>query len=415
MEASDGNSGSTTGNRQDAEENRAKLERLEYIQEILSQKIDERSTLGTQIEAANEQDKDDLWRQADTLTVDIKELRKTLASLVDFAKGRGLTLLIAIAAAVGVWFGIRLLMRGYRSALFDKSEPESRTRYRLAEYSVHLLTLLIILIAIFVVFYERGDVLLLGLLILLIVGLALGIRTLLPQHLREARLLLNIGPMREAERIVYRGLPWRVESINMYTVLRSPELHGVLRIPLAEFHGVNSRPAGKDRWFPTSRGDIVLLGDDELVEVIDQNPDTVELRHRGGQQTSVPSSGFYARQMTNLTRGGSFGVTSSFGIDYDMQSISTDEVPKVLRSCIREALGSSDLADFVKDLEVEVAEAGSSSLKYWLFATLDSRAAKSYFRIGRIMQIACIDACSENRWVIPFPHLAVVQKPTTDG
>ena len=41
--------------------------------------------------------------------------------------------------------------------------------------------------------------------------------------------------MREAERVIYRGLPWRVESINMYTVLRNPELHGVLRIRWPSF------------------------------------------------------------------------------------------------------------------------------------------------------------------------------------
>ena len=349
---------------------RAMLERLAYIQGVIDNKLAERSALGERIEAANEQDKSDLRRQADELTAEIRELRatletlatggidsslfvdapaeaegdwredvaliaqpvidslkeltekprriaelndliaerrkeldvaeralaglapelalepdgtlgKTLASLVrtwekrrddardaieiarfqiaelqgdkslprtiweavlGFVTGRGLTLVLAVLAALGVWAAIRFLMRGYRKKLVDKSEPESRTRYRLAEYSVHALTFLLILVAVFVVFYERGDVLLLGLLILLIVGLALGVRQLLPQYVREARLLLNIGPTREAERVVYRGLPWRVESINMFTILRNPELHGVLRIPLAEFHDLTSRP-----------------------------------------------------------------------------------------------------------------------------------------------------------------------------
>jgi len=332
-------------------------------------------------------------------------------TVVEFVRGRGLTIALAILAAVSVWAGIRFLLRGYREKLLDKSEPESRTRYRLAEYSVHALTFLLILIAVFVVFYERGDVLLLGLLILLIVGLALGIRHTLPQYLREARLLLNIGPMREAERVIYRDLPWRVESINMYTVLRNPELHGILRVPLAEFHGVTSRPAGKDRWFPTSRGDVVLFKNDTTpFEVIDQNPDTVELRERGGQVRSIPSAAFYRMTLTNLTRSGTFGVQSSFGIDYREQSRANTEVPKILRDAVRQALAHSDLTDFVRDVQVEPKQAGDSSLDYWIFATMDSRAAKSSERIERMIQTACIEACTAQHWTIPFPHLSIVQK-----
>lgn len=516
----------------------ATLVRLDYIQSVLSQKIAERSQLGEAIRSANEQDQDDLRVQADELSNDIQQLRKTLEtlaiggvdsslftpqeeeaesnwredisliaqpvidslkeltekprrlkelndsialhqqeadtanqalqnlapllerdpqgelaeslqrmqkqwqgrlddarndieiarfqiaelqgdktlleaiieSLLDFLSGRGLTILLAILAACAMYYGVRFLMRGYRSSLADRSSPEGRTRYRLAAYSVQALTFLLILIAVFVVFYQRGDVLLLGLLILLIVGLALGVRNLLPRYLSEARLLLNIGPMREAERIVYRGLPWRVESINMFTVLRNPELHGVLRIPLAEFHGMTSRPSGKDPWFPTSRGDMILLQDQELVEVIEQNPDTVELKHRGGQITSVPSHEFYMARFTNLSRGKTFGVTGRFRIDYRHLSISTSQVPGILSTAIREAIGHSDLAEFLHDVRVELELANESSIDYWILVTCDHRAARSYQRIERLIQSACIEACSEASLGIPFPQLSLSRR-----
>lgn len=519
------------------------IERLEYIQDVLSQKLAERTQLGERIELANEQDKTDLRRQADELTSDIQQLRTTLESiaiggvdtslfvtreeepegdwredvaliaqpvidslkeltekprrlkelndlialrqlemdtanealtnlapelerstsadldetlqrfvktwegrrddarsaidiaqfqiadlqgdksipqtiveaLIGFVKGRGLTIVLAVLAGLAVWFGVRFMLRGYRASLLDKTTPEGRTRYRLAAYSVHALTFVLILIAIFVVFYERGDVLLLGLLILLIIGLALGVRNLLPRYISEARLLLNIGAMREAERIVYRDLPWRVESINMYTVLKNPELHGVLRIPLAEFHGVSSRPIGKDSWFPTSRGDIVLMDNETLLEVIEQNPDTVELRHRGGQIISVPSSEFYKKAMTNLSRGGSFGVINKFGVGYELQEKSHDAVPKALRDRVRQALQSSDLSEFVKDVLVEFSQVSPSSLDYWIFVTMDSKAAKSYLHIQRLVQSACVEICTEEQWPIPYPHLSVVRKTEWQG
>ena len=335
-----------------------------------------------------------------------------LAAMLSFITGRGLTLVMAAGAAMAIWFGVRFMLRGYRSTISTNDSPEQRTRYRLAAYSVHALTFLLTLIAVFVVFYERGDVLLLGVLILLIVGLALSIRQLLPQYLTEARLLLNIGAMREAERVFYRGLPWRVESINMYTVLRNPELHGVLRIPLAELHTTTSRPAGSDSWFPTAKGDCVLLVDGSLMEVINQNPDTVELKTRGGQQVSVPTVEFYNKEMVNLSRGDSFGVRGSFGVDYRYQDICLTRVPKILRDAIRDILEASDLVDFIKDVRVELKEAGTSSIGYLLHVTMDSKAAKSYLRVHRMMQSACIAASAEQRWDIPYPAISLNRKDT---
>jgi hypothetical protein len=216
--------------------------------------------------------------------------------------------------------------------------------------------------------------------------------------------------MREAERITFCGLPWRVENINMYTTLHNPELNGSLRIPLAEFHGINSRPSGNDSWFPTSLGDFVLLGDDELFEVIDQNPDTVELKQRGGQITSVPAAEFYTREMTNLTRGGTFSVTGTFRLDYKYQSICLDLVPDTLHAAISNNLSETDLAEMVVDINVELEQAGESSIDYWLLVTMQSKAAKSYLRIQRIMQSACIQTCAEKNWEIPYPHLVLAQR-----
>ncbi|MFK7891497.1 MAG: hypothetical protein AB8B63_11840 [Granulosicoccus sp.] len=517
------------------------LNRLDYIQTVLSQKRHERSQLGELIEAANEQDKTDLRRQADDITQDIRRLKRTfeiiaigdvdtrlfveapekesqswreditliaqpvieslkeltekprklkelndaiaerteelgaarealenlesvmsenpagelqrslnslertwrsrrdnaqsaidiarfqiadlrgdktllesiLTALGGFLTGRGLTILLAVLAAYSVWYGIRFLLRGYRNTLVRNETPESRTRYRLAAYSLHAFTGTLIITAVFVVLYQRSDVLLLGLLVMLIFGLALGIRQLLPQYIREARLLLNIGPMREAERVIYRGLPWRVESINMFSILHNPELNGSLRLPLADFHGVSSRPSDNDSWFPTSCGDVVLCSDERLLEVIHQNPDTVELQALGGQMISIPSSEFYNYKITNLSRGGTFGVTDSFRLDYVHQSISREVVPRILRKAIQKAFDATALKHLVTDVEVELQTAGDSAINYWLFVTAKSPAAKSYLEIRRIMQSACISACLENEWQVPYPHVALVRKMET--
>jgi len=258
-------------------------------------------------------------------------------------------------------------------------------------------------------------VLLLGLLILLIVGFALNAKQLLPRYVKEARLLLNLGAMREGERVIYNDLPYRVDSINMYTTFKNPELDGILRIPLAELTQISSRPVSTDRWFPSSEGDVMLTSDGTLLKVMNQNPDTVELKKRGGELWSVPAAQFYTFHMTNLTRPGTFGVTGSFGVDYAHQLISATKIPAKLDAGITKAITNSSLGDALLEVRVELAEAGDSSLNYWIFVTMDSAVAFSYFRVQRLIQSACIETCSDNGWSIPFPHVALVRKPDAES
>jgi hypothetical protein len=42
----------------------------------------------------------------------------------------------------------------------------------------------------------------------------------LPSFIREVMLLLNIGAVREGERVVYNGIPWLVKTLNLYQYLR---------------------------------------------------------------------------------------------------------------------------------------------------------------------------------------------------
>lgn len=333
----------------------------------------------------------------------------------EFIVGRGFTLALAALLAAMVYVGLQYLLKLYRKRLVDRSVPKSRTRYRLAEYSMRLLGMTLVLLTVFLVFYERGDVLLLGLLILLIAGLVLSVRHLLPRYMEEARLLLNVGPLREGERVVFRGLPWRVESVNMYCVFRNPELQGILRLPLNTVRELDSRPVGQEPWFPTSRGDIVLLDGATYAEVLSQNPDTVELQTGGGQIRTVPTAEFFGMNLLNLTRGERFGVWINFGIDYRHQDISIDEVPKMLRRALHAEFEASDIGEFLIDATIEFSAVGDSSLDYVLFVLMDTRAAKSYLKIQRMLQRACVNAANENALDIPFPHLTVVKKDPADA
>lgn len=343
------------------------------------------------------------------------------STLGQFVKGRGKTLLIAFIVSIIVW----LLMKGLLTLLMyrrkSKSQPSNKptnkarnlTSYRLAHYLYKLLTTVLIVFAIMIVLYVRGDLLLLALMIIVFIGFAVALKQLLPRYVTEARLLLNLGSAREGERLIYNGIPWEIAHINVHTILKNPSLQGVLRIPLSELAGINSRVLSNDEsWFPSRKGDYLLMPDGSVAEVLSQTPENVELQSRAGMRSSFPTQSFFGMNFYNLTRGGSYGVGSTFGIDYSHTNISLTTVPEAFKLATIEGLRSAGLGEHVEDVLVDFQTANSSSLDYLIYVTLNSRVASSYFKVSRVIQQSCVRACNQNNWGIPFPQLTV-HKPET--
>ena len=334
----------------------------------------------------------------------------TKGATESFFSGRGLTLLYVIGASVFVWLFMKALrwVLLYSKRAADDDKHKKQTRYRVAFYLYKVLTTILMTIAIMIVLYVRGDLLLLALVIVIFIGFAMAMRQLLPKYITEARLLLNLGTIREDERVIYNNIPWQIIHINVHSVLRNPELQGVLRVPLSEMTTLNSRPlSSNEPWFPCKKGDFLLMPDGAVAEVLLQTPENVELQSRGGMRITYPSSSFFGMEFYNLTMGGSFGVGSTFGIDYSHIRISLTEVPGVFKKAVAEGLRSAGLNEHVMDVLVDFKTANSSSLDFLIFVTMNSRAASSYFKIERVIQQSCVNACNEKNWDIPFPQLTI--------
>ncbi len=332
------------------------------------------------------------------------------ASMKSFLGGRGTTLFIAGVASFLVWLAMKgilwLLLFRKRKSSGEQQKPQ--TRYRVALYLYKILTSLLIVVAIVIVLYIRGDLLLLALMIIVIIGMMLALRELLPRYVNEARALLNMGTLREGERVFYNGVPWQVTHINVHTIFRNPELFGVLRVPLSEVVNLNSRPLSRDEaWFPSEKGDFLLMPDGAVAEVLSQTPENVELKSRGGMRLTYPTHSMYEMEFYNLTRGGSYGVASTFGIDYSHIGESLTEVPEKFKDYVAEGFRSAGLGEHVLEILVDFKTANSSSLDYLIYVTMHSRIASSYFKIERVIQQSCVKACNENNWNIPFPQLTL--------
>jgi len=274
-------------------------------------------------------------------------------------------------------------------------------------YAQRLLTILFIVIGILIVFFIRGDVLLLALMSILIFASALGLRNFIPQFIEESRILLNIGRVREHELVVINGVPWRIASINVFSKLINPEIRGVLRLPLEDMKNLVSRKIGDEKWFPSSIGDWVLDDNDRLYEVISQGPDAVELQSAQGTNKLVPSRDYYAAGFVNLTKSKGIRIVSIFGVDYSLQSICLDEVPKKMQAAVQNYLEAADIDTNDIRSRVEFNQAGASSLDYLIIVNVNSVAAKHYYRIERYIQQACVDICNKEGWNIPFPQMTI--------
>lgn len=327
-----------------------------------------------------------------------------------FLAGRGLTLIYAVVAALIAWTLLQLAWRSFSRHL-SKEQRRRATWYRLFAYSFKLITGIAMLAAALVVLYVREDVLLMAIAFLLLAGIALSLRNILPRFIDEARLLLNLGAVREGEVVVYAGLPWRVMSLNLQTVLRNPALDGVIRLPLDIVAGLTSRPVpdrgGDPLLFPTRPNDCILLADESFARVLRQTPELVELAVRGGMIKTIPTADFFTQTIVNLSRSEQFGIAVTFGLDYNLQSRALDEVPAALERHVRAAFAASDRADALVDVLVELKAAGDSALDFLIWIGCDSRFAPDFFKLERIAQQACVAASNAEDWNIPFPHMMV--------
>ncbi|MCG6657574.1 hypothetical protein HOP52_07335 [Halomonas campisalis] len=330
-------------------------------------------------------------------------------ALREFFVGRGLTLLVAIGALA---LTILVLQGGMNRLLRYRERrgiPRRGMRTRLFLLGYRLVAALLSVMVFMMVLYAAGDLVLFSLALLLIVALLLSFRTYLPRYLAEARLFLNAGQVRERERVIYAGIPWRVRAIGFYSWLVNPELeNGRLRLPLSELATLISRPLNHDEpWFPTRAGDYVLLEDGTFGQVARQSPEVVQLRVLGNL-VQYDTAGFLAARPRNLSRDSYLAVVI-FGIDYRHQSLPVAEVSAIFREAVLSRLADSEVAEWVESVSAEFREAADSSLDYQIMATLSGEAAAYYFKVNRLIQAACVQACNEHGWGIPFNQLTIHQ------
>ena len=325
-----------------------------------------------------------------------------------FFKNRGLYLTQAL-----IVFFLTLLFFSLVYRLIQKFIPAFRKQHRsfvirLFDIFYRIVSVVVACLSLFVVFYLVEDWTLLSLLVVFFIAVLWTFRIVLPKFYIQVKLLLNIGSVREGERIMLYGVPWRINNINIFTTLENPDLNIQLRLPIEKLTDHFSRPpAAEENWFPCRKDDWVLLSDASFGKAISISHEVVTLLERGGVRKTYQTADFLGLAPKNLSV--NFRIKEFFGLSYDVQG-QLKEVISILYGYIEKRFKGEGYSDRILDIQVVLNQAGGSSLDLAIIVDFKGSAAPLYNRLRRTIQGYCVDACSENNWEIPFPQL-VVHRP----
>jgi len=337
---------------------------------------------------------------------------ETTGILAAFFRERGRNLILAILAAVLTGVGFRFL-NGYlhqHTSLFSHGRSQAT---RLLDVALYTLSFLGAFGAVIVVFLAVGDWVLLGLMALIGLALIFAAKDALPGYRDEIRLMLNLGSVRENERLVFNGVPWVVENLTFFTILRNPVLRGgMLRMPIAQLVGMLSRPATQNEpYFPSEEGDWVLLSDGTYGKIVFQSVEMVRIQLLGGATKMYPTSEYLEEDPQNHSQG--FRISSILGIDYRHQAEATGSILEKLNTFFREAVEAELDPSAIRSLKVEFSAANASSLDFVIQLDLEGSLAPKYYPISRSLQRISVDACNHFGWEIPFQQVTV-HRPSGD-
>ncbi len=328
-------------------------------------------------------------------------------SIKTFFKYRGLNLLITLGIFIAIWYiliKLRVYVVGEKS--FLNFEPWIQ-KVLLTAYSIFVLFLCIV--SSLISLYLLNDWLLLSIIILFLVAVAWASRQFIPQLFEEVRLALNLGTVKENERLIWKGVPWHVKTIGLQAVLVNDCLEGgSIHLPVRMLINENSRPIVENEpWFPTRVGDWVLLQDGTYGQVQRQTMEQVVLRLKGNTEKFYTIEDFLEQTPRNISQG--FRYDMLFGLDYEVQDRICDEIPKIFADGLEKHLshhfqdGSPDFTH----LEVTFDNAGASSLNLKIVVHVEGRCADLYEEIFREIQTTLVRICNENGLRIPFTQLTV--------
>lgn len=333
--------------------------------------------------------------------------------ILDFFKTKGLHLFLALTIFIAIFWTLRVIQGRFISILlYQINRSEKREHYR---WLLRPIRVIYNAFALFLAFllgiltlYALNDWVLVTIILIIVASVVWSSKQYFPIFLAQSKIILNLGSIRENERVFFKGLPWEIKSLGYYCRLYNPVLSGgFLRVNTKDIMQLCSRRIiDNEPWFPTKTGDWVLV-DGVYAQVTLQSPEQVLLKTLGSEIITYSASDFYSKNPRNHSNG--FGVEFLFGVDYRHQKVLFSEVIPNFKERIESSLEANfkDAKEVFENFSIEFAGAGASSLDLRFFIKVKGRMASKKFALTRSIQASFVEVCNENDYVIPFNQLTV--------
>jgi hypothetical protein len=356
-------------------------------------------------------DQNQIFEQQLQSTLDAKASFLTLTgeAFTGFLRNRGVNALLGLVTFMAV-FGVLRFLGGAAKRVRARRRHTRSSFERLTELLLRTFSFIAAITATLVVFNLRNDWLLLGIGVLFLVALGWVAVKSLPTVSEQLMLLLNLGSVREGERLIYQGLPWRVTSLNLYSHLENPWLTGgSVHMAIRDLVGTVSRTSLENEpWFPSREGDWVKLDDDFIGQILHQSPEMVVVRDFGDCPKTYTTQNYLGLNPMNLSCG--YRIQMVFGIDYRYQEDGATRIPQAFKTRLTEELIKIVGEENVMRVEGDFFLPNASSLDYEFEAYIKGEAAHLYEEVERAMIYCFLNVCNENHWEIPFQQVTIGQR-----
>ncbi len=333
--------------------------------------------------------------------------------IFDFIKTKGKNLILALIVFLAFFWAFKIgQARFIDLVLYKVSRSESKDMYnwiiRPTKVIYNVCSTLIAFFMSILTLYVLNDWVLVTIILIVFAALVWSSKQHLPMFMEQSKIILNLGSVREGERVMFNGLPWQIESLGYHCKLVNPYLSGAsLRINTKELLTAHSRRnEDHEPWFPTQKNDWVEV-ENYFGKVIFQSPEQVILEMLGGEKKYYTATNFYQLSPKNHSKG--FAIEFVFGVDYGHQKILFEKVIPYFKEKLKRDLFQKhpEIQGKVSDFEIEFLQAGSSSLDLRFFMKCSGEIAALKLRLTRSIQAEFVQVCNEHDIIIPFNQVTV--------
>lgn len=332
---------------------------------------------------------------------------RVIQGVWSFLTNEGRILLFSLGTFFGLlylfsWILRKIVARHEKKVQSLPHVKKTTLAWRVILLLYEIFSFIIAFAALLVILHSSGDMVLFGFAILIILAMIISLRNSIPAYFRRLRTFLNMGLAREGERVIYQGIPWEIEHINLYSVfLLNPLLdNGRIRLTIDCLENMVSRDVPHDEaYYPTVVGDTVLI-DSTYAKVVRQTPETVYLDSYG-TAFEYGTEEFAARKPMNLTTG--YIASTQFVIDRSHYSDDIDDMILKLKEVVEEQLAKDSdcqlLSNAVYTNFREINLYGD--LVFGMSISMGANAEGYYYAIPRLLQRSGVVAAKRYNWKLP--------------